>query len=390
MIRSEIEAVDGHRYHLDPRGDDTSGDGSRERPWRNLARLTTAPIAPGDEILLVAPGEYPGTLVLAPGQGGTPEAPVVVRSHGEGRAVIRPGDDAPGVAIANAEGIELRGLEVVGPGAERGVSPGVVVHCDLPGNVRLRHIRLEQIEVDGFARGGVVLSATHASGSGFDDVVFEHVDSHDNGDCRISIWGHVVPGVLTTSHRRVSLVHCRCWDNHGLPGRLDANTGSGIVLSGVDGGLVEYCEARHNGRDNRCLEAGPMGIWCYHARSVVVQHCIAHHNRSASQRDGGGFDLDGGCQDCVLQHNYSYDNDGPGFLLAQYPGAAAHLRNRVRFNLSQNDARRGGQGAIQLWADASNGGLDGDRVHHNTVFVGPGAAPPARTATTPGSGADPT
>ena len=386
MIQSHLEAIEGHRYHFHPQGDDSAGDGSCERPFATLARIARTPVAPGDEILLAGGEHFAGPLVIAPGQGGSAVAPVVVRSWGEGRAIIEADGETPGIILTNTEGVELRDLEVRGPGPEHSASEGIRLFCDLPGGLRLRHLRIEHVEVSGFARGGVVVGARHPSGSGFDDLMMNHVDCHDCGDAGIVTWGHVLPGALTTSHRRITLSHCRAWGNHGQPGKTDHHTGSGIVISGVEGALVELCEAYNNGRDNRSDQGGPVGIWCWHARGVVIQRCIAHHNRTASSKDGGGFDIDGGCEDCVLQANYSYANDGAGFMLAQYEGAAAYRRNTIRFNISQNDGRRNGYGGIHLRSCGSNGGMQQCRVHHNTVYVAPAGAEPASAIHASGAG----
>jgi hypothetical protein len=62
-------------YWLDPGGDDAA-DGSREAPWRTLARACPA-LEAGDALTLM-PGSYPGTLAVS--AQGTAEAPIVVRA----------------------------------------------------------------------------------------------------------------------------------------------------------------------------------------------------------------------------------------------------------------------------------------------------------------------
>ena len=70
-----------------------------------------------------------------------------------------------------------------------------------------------------------------------------------------------------------------------------------------------------------------------------------------------------------MQYNYSHENDGPGFLLCQYPGARSNTGNIVRYNISQNDARRNSVGAIHLYSTVQNA-----IVHNNTVYVTPSAS----------------
>ena len=86
--------------------------------------------------------------------------------------------------------------------------------------------------------------------------------------------------------------------------------------------------------------------------------------------DGGGFDIDGGCEFCVLQYNYSHDNDGPGLMVYTYPYASFRDRgNIVRYNLSENDSRRSRTYA-GLWIRADGRTMSGVDVHDNTIIIG--------------------
>ncbi|WP_233635712.1 T9SS type A sorting domain-containing protein [Hymenobacter setariae] len=102
----------------------------------------------------------------------------------------------------------------------------------------------------------------------------------------------------------------------------------------------------------------------------MIQYSEAHHNESGSQFDGGGFDLDGGCTNSVMQYNYSHDNSGPGFLLSQYYGAYAMHDLIVRYNVSDNDARRNSQGALEVWSSGASGGIVNAAFYNNTVRLG--------------------
>ena len=42
----------------------------------------------------------------------------------------------------------------------------------------------------------------------------------------------------------------------------------------------------------------------------------------------------------VMQYNYSHDNDGAGYLLAQFTYAREFTNNIVRYNISENDGRK--------------------------------------------------
>ena len=68
--------------------------------------------------------------------------------------------------------------------------------------------------------------------------------------------------------------------------------------------------------------------------------------------DGDGFDFDGGCTHCLMQYNYSHDNQAAGFLVYTYKDAPHQFANVVvRYNVSENDARRGDYAALHVVND---------------------------------------
>jgi len=67
-----------------------------------------------------------------------------------------------------------------------------------------------------------------------------------------------------------------------------------------------------NGIENTWIRGGGVGIWAWDSNDIVIQHNIAHHNRTGSY-DGGGFDLDGGVSNSIMHYNLSYENDGSGY-----------------------------------------------------------------------------
>ena len=113
------------------------------------------------------------------------------------------------------------------------------------------------------------------------------------------------------AHADVRVSHCHAFDNTGDPDYQKNHSGSGIVLYQVDDGVIEPCVAWNNGALCRSGGGGAVGLWTCASRRVVIQHCESFGNKT-SGADGGGS------EDCVLQYNYSHDNDGHGLMVYTY------------------------------------------------------------------------
>ncbi len=331
--------------------------------------LNNIDFAPGDRILLAGGNIFWGTLYLGPEDSGTDDqgnliAPIVVTSTGEARATILAGDD-PGVYVYNAGGVEISRLNLLGSGvADDGsttsTSSGLTCYTDSPGNIKYHHIRIDEIEVSGFGHRGVIVGGYNGN-SGYDDVKITRVDAHHNLNCGIQTFGFTGS---TTALTNVTVSNCSASYQPGDPAST-INTGSGIALSGVTGGLIEHCVAHHNGANNQPTE-GPVGIWAYTASGVVIQNNESHHN-TTSNGDGGGFDLDIGVTHSVLQYNYSHDNAGAGYLTYGKPGSNGNSGNVIRYNVSENDGRDPGSAAASGICVCGN--VDDLNVTGNTVSI---------------------
>jgi hypothetical protein len=71
----------------------------------------------------------------------------------------------------------------------------------------------------------------------------------------------------------------------------------------------------------------------------------------------------------ALQYNYSHGNDGAGYLLYQFSGANPFGGNVVRYNISENDGRRGSYSGIYAGGDVGN-----TEIYNNTIYTSPSAS----------------
>ncbi|MDP9417970.1 MAG: right-handed parallel beta-helix repeat-containing protein [Actinomycetota bacterium] len=355
------QVVEPRTLYVSASGSDSADGLSPTTAWRSLQRANKAVLAPGDALLLEGGSVFAGPLQLDAADAGDAARPVQIRSYGTGRATVTAaGTD--GISAYNTAGVQVRNLRLRGDAAAYGAKTGISFYTDLTGNRKLPGIVVAGVDVSGF-RNGVMIGGWNGS-AGFSDVVVSRSALHDNMASGLLTYGPpFVAAAPAYAHERVRVYRVAAYRNLGDPEELRQNTGSGIVLGSVRSGSVTWSRAHSNGAKSRAPE-GPVGIWTYDSDGVVIQHNLAHGNRT-SGADGGGFDLDQNVSRSVLQYNLSYDNDGPGYLLYTARDNGAHRGNVVRFNASSGDARRSGTyGAVTVW-----GRVNDAHIYNNTVVT---------------------
>ncbi|TGE08500.1 right-handed parallel beta-helix repeat-containing protein [Hymenobacter fodinae] len=357
-------------YFVSPSGNDSYDGTSVQTAWQSINRVNQAVLQPGDKVLFEGAQTFSGTIDA--NERGTPEKPIVYSSYGKETAIISSGIQQGFIAF-NTDAIEIRRLKFMGAGRDSNQAAGVFFYREenTPTTTPFRHILIDSLEVSGYQSYGIVVGSHSAAVSfwgfayGYDDVRITNTITHDNGDTGIFSYGATLH-----AHHNWYVANCKSYNNSGLYSVTDRNTGSGIVLANVDSGVIEECEAYNNGWLSKHSYTGPAGIWAYACNDLIIQKCESHHNHSGTI-DGGGFDLDGGCTNSMLQYNYSHDNDGPGLMLAQYNGAPVAMENlTIRYNISENDARKYGS-SILLWSSGAGGGIRGANIYHNSVYLAP-------------------
>lgn len=350
----------GVTYYVSPSGKNSNAGTSPSKPWRDVRRVNSSSFKAGDQVLFQGGAVFSGAITLSTDDKGSAVAPIVLGSYGTGRATINAGSGTA-ITIYNTSGIVLRNLAVVGSGSTTNTGSGINVYSDLSGGVKLPFIRIDSVDASGFGNFGILIGSWNAS-SGFSDVRVTYSAAHDNGKGGVSTYAQV-PYV----HQNFYFGHLLAYRNSGIAAAT-SNTGSGITMGSVVGGMIERSVARENGWLCTASE-GPVGIWTYDSDGIVIQFNESYRNRTAGPSDGGGFDLDQNTRNAVVQYNYSHDNDGPGYLLSQSLNNSNHSGNTVRYNVSENDARRNGTGAIVIW-----GRTIGAEIHNNSIYVSPAAS----------------
>jgi len=336
-----------HKWYVDTTGTD-AGNGYKNKPFKTIWRMNLVELHPGDTVYFRAGQTFNGTLELRAGMEGTAKNPIVITSYGKGHAIIN-GGDSSGVRVYKEGFVNVEHLTLLGSGRKTGnVKDGLAI-------INCKNVTANDLDISGFQKSGLLIYSSQ-------NVVTKNIFVHDNGSAGITV---EAPYQTRESHN-IKILHCRAENNPGDPTNLTNHSGNGIVVGDCRGVLIDHCTATNNGWDMPRIGNGPVGIWAYEADSVTIQHCLSYKNKtSKGGADGGGFDLDGGVTNSIVQYNVSYNNWGSGYCIFQYWGASPWHDNIFRYNISENDGTvSDSQAGLYVW----NSSEDEKQFHDCKVY----------------------
>ena len=112
MVSAACSFSHGAEYFVSPSGDDANA-GTREAPWRSIARANEA-LGPGDTAVFL-PGEYPGT--IAPARDGAEGAPITYRAEEPLAATLTVGDGDSAIGFSDRSYVTVEGFRIDAGGA---------------------------------------------------------------------------------------------------------------------------------------------------------------------------------------------------------------------------------------------------------------------------------
>jgi hypothetical protein len=328
-------------FYVDSRaGSDASPGTSAATAWKTLAKAGARLYQAGDGLWLKKGCVWNEELGLK-GRG-TVQRPIRLGAYGSGD---RPKIDGSGRthALSNAGPLacwQISGLEI--SSSLRGNPQGKIadkvcgIHfkqSELSASLSIRDCQIHDCDGE-----GILLEAEGPSKAVFSDVVIE--------DCTLSnVWAGV--SFEADSENR----HFTAYFPRFVLRRVNVHdTGSdGLVPFFGNHGVIEHCKAWRCGLG--WTKRSPVAIWFAFDDDCVIQYCEAWDNHPSGQHaDGGGFDIDGGCERCEMRYNYSHDNEGAGYLLCSFDPKGYPTRHcSAHHNLSVNDGLSNGYASIVFW-----------------------------------------
>jgi hypothetical protein len=340
--------------YISPSGNDSNSGTNIHQAWRSIQHVNEQNLRPGSTVLFEGGAAFSGTIELNELDSANETHPITISSFGKGYALID-GDTTLALKADNCNFFSLKKLHFKGKGRIEGNrSNGVYISgCN--------HVLADSLEIWGFQHSG--LSIFRSS-----NVRITNVYAHDNGFAGIHVSGTTIWDKEKYDNHNIYIANCVAENNPGDPTVLTNHSGNGILASSVKGGVIEYCEAFNNGWDMPWHGNGPVGIWIWDCSNFTIQYCISHDNKTAKgAADGGGFDLDGGVANSMIQFCLSYHNQGSGIGLFEFGAGKTWENNIIRYNISHNDGTNG-QGSLSVWKGEAGGTIRNCEIYNNTFY----------------------
>lgn len=301
-------------------GLDTNNGRSTATAWQTLAKVNASTFLPGDVIGFS--GTFTDTLLFP--SSGSAGNPIVLTSYGVGgRAIFASTGSLHPIKITDQSYITIDNINFSGSGGST-TTGAIYLESNLVSGVT--NLTVQNVAINGFtaaATDGIDIAQKSTSTFGLTNITVKNFTvTNCNGNGVSSFRGGASLGAAV--HTNVNISNGTV-NNCGL---------NGVVLGNINGGSISNVVAFSNGG---LSTAGPVGIWTYESTGLTIKFCESYNNTALSGPDGGGFDLDGGCSNCIIEYCYSHGNRSAGFLFFNY-GGVTWSNNTVRYCISENDS----------------------------------------------------
>jgi hypothetical protein len=399
--RPVILPATGNTYYVSSMsGDDYFNNGRSEKtPWQTIDRVNRSirgdlqpRIMPGDTIRFKRGEKFPiskyeprGLVWVGSSRAAQPTT--TIRDYGDNPSPpLIDAQDGNGIFVLDAGNFEIFNLEIKGNYDNPAQFPGSVPDPFYPANRNgiyftnstalgtKEGLSIHDVKIHGFAADqhlanvsgcGIFIDggAPKSMKGGYDGITIYNCEIHHNASAAIEMGPESMAPSETPdkdpTFTNVFIRHINAHHNvpprNALPDKLSGTVAGGeaVHLVGVDGGVVEYCQASYNGNAQLPHPDRGVAFICQYSHHILFQYNEAHHQQTNFAMgeggrynfgDEGGFDFDIFTFNSIMQFNYSHDNDGYGYMFgATFNGVSStgtsflNVGNIIRFNISMND-----------------------------------------------------
>jgi hypothetical protein len=321
-------------------GSDSNNGRSPATAWQTVTKVNASAFQPGD-VIGFAGGQTFATKLTVPSSGST-SARIAFTSYGAGRATLAPAT-GDALDIIDKENIIIDNINL---------NPTTGSPFYLSANsVTRNNVTLQNFSST--VGGGCYIGGDAGTG-GWNNLFIQNFSISGQVNDGIGIYGSGGAGVKV--HTNITVQN----------GNISNCTHSGCYFGNVNGGTLSNVRASGCGSTST---SGPIGLWTYESNSVVIKFCESYNNTSANTTDGGGFDIDGGCTNCVIEYCYAHGNFGAGFLCWNY-GALTWNNNTIRYCIGQNNGTQPSDfyGEVAVGHGAAASTCSNALIYNNTFY----------------------
>lgn len=373
------------QYYVSSAGNDSNNGTSTGTPWLTIDKVNAVGLDAGDTVSFNGGDTFSGGLLVSPASPPTSSARITINSYGTGSFEIDCGDFY-GVKVLDCGFVTISNLIVTGSGINvSGTNPpgktatttsadaGIRVETTTP-STWYSGLILDSVEVTGCLIGIHFVSTDTSATAAHENFRISRCNTHDCGIVGVMINGTGVTAYphehFGTCYRYGYIADNISSDNAGItaydwgnPGAGPIQTGFGFFIANCLYTVIERCFSTNCGDASyNASPGGPCGIIFVECTSSTMRYCESSEIFATSGVDGEPFDLDGGCLNCVVEHCYGHDSDGPGILLFQFGSHSTHAGSIVRYNVFENCCRNNNQ------VYDENDGVGTPQCYHNTFY----------------------
>ena len=332
ILSLALQGYSTNYYLSSEKGSDRYSGISPDEPWASIERINEQHFEAGDSIFFFSGESFKGTLYIND-QGGRGN-PILISKYGEGKDPLLDGDGAEAaIFLNNPANVIVENLEIKNWKGVYGIH-FIAENAGEMENLTFQDLNIHDVGSAMFditepskTKGAICGRVNKGTKpSWWNGLTIQRVYIHNVGSCGITFGNEVNLYKLGKSdlyyktHKNVLIQDCR----------VDSIVRDGIWIRQCEGAIIQNCEVSRTG-----MNAISNGIWFWDCLDCVMQYNEGWECMSPRGNDGAPFSIDNHCWNCIIQYNYSHDNEGPGYMIFGRMGDNGG--NVIRNNLSYND-----------------------------------------------------